>query len=297
MNSEEAKIVLEAALLCAPQPLSIGELRSLFDDELDADAIRTLLEELRGHWCGRGVELSTLATGWRFQTTAQMAPYLGRLNPEKPPRYSRALLETLAIIAYRQPVTRGDIEEIRGVTVAGHLVRTLEERGWVEVIGHKDVLGRPELLGTTRQFLDDLGLRSLGELPVLLEPGEAAQAADALGQRVIEFAGEIAEAAGDAAEAAGDAAEAAGDAAEAAGDAAETAGDAAPVATDVAVAAGDAAQNFGERQSEAPLRGASPSASDATVRDHEPTAGESPMSDDDDLSDRARSTEPSEGSV
>ncbi len=190
MNTEEAKIVLEAALLCASQPLSIGELRRLFDDELDADAIRSLLEELRVHWNGRGIELSSLATGWRFQSTSQMAPYLGRLNPEKPPRYSRALLETLAIIAYRQPVTRGDIEEIRGVTVAGHLVRTLEERGWVEVIGHKDVLGRPELLGTTRQFLDDLGLRSLADLPPLLEPGQASEAVDALGQRVIEFMGD-----------------------------------------------------------------------------------------------------------
>lgn len=185
MNTEEAKIVLEAALLCAAQPLSIGELRKLFDDELGADTIRSLLDELLEQWNGRGVELTALATGWRFQSTPQMAPYLGRLNPEKPPRYSRALLETLAIIAYRQPVTRGDIEEIRGVTVAGHLVRTLEERGWVEVIGHKDVLGRPELLGTTRQFLDDLGLRSLAELPPLLEPG---QAADAIEQRVIEFA-------------------------------------------------------------------------------------------------------------
>jgi segregation and condensation protein B len=242
MNSEEAKIVLEAALLCASQPLSVGELRRLFDDELDADAIRFLLDELREHWSGRGVELSALATGWRFQSTAQMAPYLGRLNPEKPPRYSRALLETLAIIAYRQPVTRGDIEEIRGVTVAGHLVRTLEERGWVEVIGHKDVLGRPELLGTTRQFLDDLGLRSLAELPVLLEPGEATQAADALGQRVIEFAG-----------------------------------DAAPIAD--------------ERQPEAFARDAS------TLAVDEPVADDEAPDDDDDLSDRARSTEPSEGSV
>jgi len=188
MNTEEAKIVLEAALLCASQPLSVGELRKLFDDEIDADTIRGLLEELRMQWSGRGVELSALATGWRFQSAPQMALYLGRLNPEKPPRYSRALLETLAIIAYRQPVTRGDIEEIRGVTVAGHLVRTLEERGWVEVIVHKDVLGRPELLGTTRQFLDDLGLRSLADLPPLLEPGQAIEAADALGQRVMEFA-------------------------------------------------------------------------------------------------------------
>ncbi len=190
MNTEEPKIVLEAALLCAGQPLNVGELRKLFDDEIGADTIRAMLEELRADWNGRGLELSALASGWRFQSAPQMAPYLGRLHPEKPPRYSRALLETLAIIAYRQPVTRGDIEEIRGVTVAAHLVRTLEERGWVEVIGHKDVLGRPELLGTTRQFLDDLGLRSLSELPPLHEPGQTLEAADALAQRVIEFAGE-----------------------------------------------------------------------------------------------------------
>ncbi|MCL4183082.1 MAG: SMC-Scp complex subunit ScpB [Burkholderiaceae bacterium] len=193
MNTEEAKIVIEAALLCARQPMSVAELRRLFDEEIAADTMRALLEELRGDWQGRGVELVTLATGWRFQSTHQMAPYLDRLHPEKPPRYSRALMETLAIIAYRQPVTRGDIEEIRGVSVASQLVKTLEDRGWVEVIGHKDVLGRPELLGTTRQFLDDLGLRSLGELPPLLEPGQTPGAAEAIAQRVIAFAGEDAQ--------------------------------------------------------------------------------------------------------
>ncbi|RPH58229.1 MAG: SMC-Scp complex subunit ScpB [Burkholderiales bacterium] len=189
MNTQEAKIVIETALLCAQQPMSIAELRRLFDEEIAADTVRALLDELGLDWEGRGVQLAALATGWRFQSTPQMAPYLERLNPEKPPRYSRALMETLAIIAYRQPVTRGDIEEIRGVTVASQLIKTLEDRGWVEVIGHKDVLGRPELLGTTRQFLDDLGLRALGELPPLLEPGQTPGAAEAIAQRVIEFAG------------------------------------------------------------------------------------------------------------
>jgi segregation and condensation protein B len=273
MNTEEAKIVLETALLCASQPLSVGELRRLFDDELDADMIRRLLDELRGDWDGRGIELSSLATGWRFQSTPQMAAYLGRLNPEKPPRYSRALLETLAIIAYRQPVTRGDIEEIRGVTVAGHLVRTLEERGWVEVIGHKDVLGRPELLGTTRQFLDDLGLRSLAELPELLEPGQAAEVADALGQRVIELGGEgIGTSVSDGPSLAGS---------DAAPDAAST------TASDAAsTTASDAA---------------STTASDASVEDESiaEAADDAPAEAEHefDLSDRARSTEPSEGSV
>jgi segregation and condensation protein B len=167
MNTAQAKIVIEAALLSAQQPLAVGELRRLFQDEVDADTVRALLEDLRADWSTRGVRLSSLASGWRFQTAPEMAEYLERLHPEKPPRYSRAVMETLAIIAYRQPVTRGDIEEIRGVTVSSQVVKTLEERGWVEVIGHKDVLGRPELLGTTRQFLDDLGLRSLNELPTL----------------------------------------------------------------------------------------------------------------------------------
>jgi len=180
MNTQEAKIVLEAALLCASQPMNVAELRRLFDEEIAAETVRALLDELRQDWQGRGVQLAALATGWRFQSTPQMAPYLERIHPEKPPRYSRALMETLAIIAYRQPVTRGDIEEIRGVTVSSQLVKTLEERGWIEVIGHKEVLGRPELLGTTRQFLDDLGLRSLGELPPLLEPGQPPGALEAM---------------------------------------------------------------------------------------------------------------------
>jgi len=165
MNTQEAKIVLETALLTAQQPLPIEQLRKLFDDEIDDDMVRVLLEELRRDWQGRGVELVVLATGWRFQSTPAMRPVLERMNPEKPPKYSRAVLETLAIIAYRQPVTRGDIEEIRGVSASAPVIKTLEERGWVETIGHREAPGRPGLLATTRAFLDDFGLRSLQELP------------------------------------------------------------------------------------------------------------------------------------
>jgi segregation and condensation protein B len=172
MNTQEAKVVLEAALLTSEQPLSVPELRRLFNDELNADTIRVLLDELRADWNGRGVELAALATGWRFQSAPLMRPYLERLNPERPPKYSRAVLETLAIIAYRQPVTRGDIEEIRGVTVSTNVIKTLEDRGWVEVIGHRETPGRPALFATTRAFLDDLGLRSLEELPVLEAGGQ-----------------------------------------------------------------------------------------------------------------------------
>jgi segregation and condensation protein B len=167
MNTQEAKVVLEAALLTAEQPLSLAEMRRLFMDEINADTLRVLLDELRHDWSGRGIELAALASGWRFQSTAAMRPYLDRLSPEKAPRYSRAVLETLAIIAYRQPVTRGDIEEIRGVTVSSPVIKTLEERGWIEVIGHREAAGRPALFATTRAFLDDLGLRSLEELPAL----------------------------------------------------------------------------------------------------------------------------------
>jgi len=174
MNTAEAKIVLEAALLTAEQPLSVGEMRRMFDDEINADTLRVLLDELRSDWAGRGIELMALASGWRFQSAAKMRPYLDRLNPEKTPRYSRAVMETLAIIAYRQPVTRGDIEEIRGVTVAATVIKVLEERGWIEVIGHREAPGRPALFATTRSFLDDLGLRSLEELPPLADaPGAA----------------------------------------------------------------------------------------------------------------------------
>src|SRR6476619_2787081 len=167
MTTVDAKRVLETALICTSQPLQVRELRVLFNDELGADTIRTLLEELQDDWAQRGVELVCVATGWRFQSRPEMREYLDRLNPEKPPKYSRATLETLAIIAYRQPVTRGDIEEIRGVTVNSHTVKLLEDRGWIESIGQRDVPGRPSLFATTRQFLDDLGLASLDQLPPL----------------------------------------------------------------------------------------------------------------------------------
>ncbi|WP_144143048.1 SMC-Scp complex subunit ScpB [Paraburkholderia sp. BCC1884] len=187
MNTQEAKIVLETALICAQEPLKLGELRKLFADGVSADTVRTLLEDLRQDWSGRGVELVGLASGWRFQSKPAMRSYLDRLHPEKPPKYSRAVLETLAIIAYRQPVTRGDIEEIRGVTVNTQVVKQLEDRSWIEVIGHRDVPGRPALYATTRQFLDDLGLRALDELPPLADPS-AQLNADLLGQHAIEFA-------------------------------------------------------------------------------------------------------------
>ncbi|HEX7909136.1 MAG TPA: SMC-Scp complex subunit ScpB [Paraburkholderia sp.] len=187
MNTQEAKIVLETALICAQEPLKLAELRKLFADGVSADTVRTLLEDLRQDWSGRGVELVGLASGWRFQSKPAMRSYLDRLHPEKPPKYSRAVLETLAIIAYRQPVTRGDIEEIRGVTVNTQVVKQLEDRGWIEVIGHRDVPGRPALYATTRQFLDDLGLKALDELPQLADPS-AQLNADLLGQHAIEFA-------------------------------------------------------------------------------------------------------------
>lgn len=168
-SPEDVKRVLEAALLAAHQPLTVVELRRMFVEEVATETLRKLLMELRVEWQARPVELVQLASGWRFRTRPEFQPYLERLNPEKPPRYSRAVLETLAIIAYRQPVTRGDIEEIRGVSVATQIIKTLEERGWIDVVGHRDTPGRPALLATTRQFLDDLGLRSLAELPPLEE--------------------------------------------------------------------------------------------------------------------------------
>ena len=167
LGPNEVKIVLEAALLAAQEPLPISELRKMFDEEIGADTIRRLLEELREAWKDRGVELAATASGWRFQTRASYQKFLERIHPEKAPRYSRAVLETLAIVAYRQPVTRGDIEEVRGVTVSAEVIGRLEARGWVEVIGHKEVPGRPALYATTKTFLDDLGLRSLQELPPL----------------------------------------------------------------------------------------------------------------------------------
>ena len=166
MNTVDAKRVLETALICSHQPIQIRDLRVLFADALGADTIRTLLEEMQLDWAQRGVELVQVATGWRFQSRPEMREFLDRLNPEKPPKYSRAAMETLAIIAYRQPVTRGDMEDIRGVTVNSLVIKQLEDRGWVEVIGHRETVGRPSLYATTRQFLDDLGLASLDQLPV-----------------------------------------------------------------------------------------------------------------------------------
>jgi segregation and condensation protein B len=169
LNPSEVKVVLEAALLAAREPVAVGELRRMFDEEIGADTVRRLLDELRESWKDRGVELVNTASGWRFQTRAAVQRYIERIHPDKPPRYSRAVLETLAIVAYRQPVTRGDIENIRGVTVSTQIIKTLEDRGWIDVVGHREVPGRPALYATTRQFLDDLGLRSLQELPPLEE--------------------------------------------------------------------------------------------------------------------------------
>jgi segregation and condensation protein B len=171
-NPEDLKLVLEAALLAAPEPLSLAELERMFDPRPGRDALRAALDALQGAWQTRGVELVEVAGGWRFQTRVEIMPWLSRLKNEKPPRYSRALLETLAIIAYRQPVTRGDIEEIRGVAVNPAIVKTLEERGWIEVVGHRDVPGRPALFATTQRFLSDLGLSALDQLPALPEVGE-----------------------------------------------------------------------------------------------------------------------------
>ncbi len=167
MNSAQAKRVLEAALLCTAQPLSLREMRVLFDDSLGADTLRQLLGELQQEWTNRGLELVVVASGWRFQSRPEMREFLDRLHPEKPPKYTRAALETLAIIAYRQPVTRGDMEDIRGVTINSQILKQLEDRGWVEVIGHRETVGRPALYATTRQFLDDMGLASLDQLPLL----------------------------------------------------------------------------------------------------------------------------------
>jgi len=167
MNSLDAKRVLETALLCATQPLQVRELRQLFHDALGADTIKSLLTDIQQDWTQRGLELVNVASGWRMQSRPDMRDFLDRLHPEKPPKYSRAAMETLAIIAYRQPVTRGDIEDIRGVTVNSLVIKQLEDRGWVEVIGQRETVGRPMLYATTRQFLDDLGVASLDQLPAL----------------------------------------------------------------------------------------------------------------------------------
>ena len=178
MNTADAKRVLETALLCAHEPLSINTMKKLFvdgaggDEVVGADTIKLMLEEVRQDWSDKGIMLVSLSSGWRFQSRPEMRIFIDRLNPEKPPKYSRATLETLAIIAYRQPVTRGDIEEIRGVAVASQMIKTLEDRGWIEAIGHREVPGRPALFATTKQFLDDLGLSSLAQLPPLQQIGQ-----------------------------------------------------------------------------------------------------------------------------
>jgi segregation and condensation protein B len=182
----EAKRILEAALLASQEPQSLNDLKRLFDNEIGIDTLKNLLEELRFEWSGRAVELASLAGGWRFQTRVEFQPYLERLSPEKPPRYSRAVMETLAIIAYRQPVTRGDIEDIRGVTVSTPIIQTLENRGWIDTVGHRETPGRPALYATTRRFLDDLGLRSLQELPPLEELAKTLQLEPAPVQQVSE---------------------------------------------------------------------------------------------------------------
>ncbi|MBY0341756.1 MAG: SMC-Scp complex subunit ScpB [Rhodocyclaceae bacterium] len=166
---EDYKRVLEAALLATSEPMTLTDLKKLFDEQFDDETWRTLLDDLRRDWSQRGVELVQLATGWRFQTKPEYQAYIDRLKTEKAPKYSRAVMETLAIIAYRQPVTRGDIEDIRGVAVSPNILKTLEGRGWIDAVGHRDAPGRPALYATTRSFLDDLGLRSLAELPPLTE--------------------------------------------------------------------------------------------------------------------------------
>jgi segregation and condensation protein B len=175
MNTLDAKRVLETALLCAAQPLSVRELRQLFNDELGADTLKTLLQDVQDDWAQRGIELVQVASGWRMQSRPEMRDFLDRLHPEKPPKYSRAAMETLAIIAYRQPVTRGDMEDIRGVTINSLVLKQLEDRGWVEVIGHRETVGRPMLYATTKQFLDDLGVASLDQLPPLESPGAVSE--------------------------------------------------------------------------------------------------------------------------
>ena len=182
MNTVQAKRVLETALICSQQALQVRDLRTLFDDGVAAETIKQLLHELQLEWTQRGVELVQVASGWRFQSRPEMREFLDRLNPEKPPRYTRATMETLAIIAYRQPVTRGDMEDIRGVTINAMIIKQLEDRGWVEVIGHREAAGRPALFATTRQFLDDLGIASLDQLPLQSKDGAAADMLEPLRQ-------------------------------------------------------------------------------------------------------------------
>jgi segregation and condensation protein B len=185
-HNQRVIVVIETALLCAQEPLSVAELTRLFVEDVDAAQIDEALLEIQEAWSDKGMELLHIATGWRFQSRLSMREYLDRLTPEKPPKYSRAVMETLAIIAYRQPVTRGEIEEIRGVTVSTNVMKQLEDRGWVEVIGHKETIGRPGLYATTKQFLDDLSLTNLQSLPILEDAAPMA-VADQLGQATIEF--------------------------------------------------------------------------------------------------------------
>ena len=181
-NPAEATRIIEAALLSSQEPLSLADLKRLFDDELGPDTLRRLLDELRNAWTGRAVELVNTASGWRFQTRPEFQPFVERLNPDKRPRYSRAVMETLSIISYRQPVTRGDVEDIRGVAVSAQIIQTLESRGWIDVVGHRDTPGRPALYATTKSFLDDLGLLSLQELPPLEEIARTLQLEPATNQ-------------------------------------------------------------------------------------------------------------------
>jgi segregation and condensation protein B len=181
LSPDEIKQVLETALLTSPEPLSLSELKKLFEDELGSGVLGRLLEEVRKNWEGKGVELVNIASGWRFQARPEMQKFLDRLNPQKPPRYSRAVLETLAIISYRQPVTRGDIEEIRGVAVSSSIIRTLESRGWISTVGYREVPGRPALYGTTAEFLNDLNLRCLEELPPLEDLGSLVERQENMG--------------------------------------------------------------------------------------------------------------------
>lgn len=190
-----AKLVLETALLTSQEPLALTDLKKLFDDDLGSETLRKVLEDLRTDWEGKGVELVNVASGWYFRTRPEYQKFLDRLNPQKPPRYSRAVLETLAIIAYRQPVTRGDIEDIRGVVVSSNIIKTLEARGWIDVVGHREVPGRPALYATTKSFLDDLSLRSLEELPPLEDLGALV---DSTGGAELPLAEEAAGSAGDA---------------------------------------------------------------------------------------------------
>jgi segregation and condensation protein B len=187
-NPAEVKRIIEAALLSSQEPLSLVDLKRLFDDAVGPDILRRLLDELRDDWSGRAVELANTASGWRFQTRPEFQPFVERLNPDKRPRYSRAVMETLAIIAYRQPVTRGDVEDIRGVSVSAQIIQTLESRGWIDVVGHRETPGRPELFATTRSFLDDLGLRSLQELPPLEEIARTLQLEPATSPQVAQQA-------------------------------------------------------------------------------------------------------------